>query len=66
MVHQQIEFNTRVVALLEQLSQGRLDDVDRLRTVLLEYMREANRELGELAAEVRSLHTRIEKDLPQD
>ncbi len=66
MIHQQIEFNTRVVALLERLSQGRLDDVDRLRTVLLEYLRESNREADELAAEVRRLRSLVEKDLSQD
>jgi hypothetical protein len=66
MIHQQIQFNTGVVALLERLSQRRRDEADRLRTVLLEYLRESNRELGELAAEVRGLRALIEKDLPQD
>jgi GT2 family glycosyltransferase len=66
MIHQQIEFNTLVVTLLERLSEGRLGDVDRLGTVLLEYVREANRELGELAVEVRSLRALVEKERSQD
>jgi GT2 family glycosyltransferase len=66
MVHQQIEFNTRVVALLERLSEGRLGDVDRLGTVLLEYLREANRELDELAAEVRDQRPPVERNLSRD
>ena len=66
MIHQQIEFNSRVVTLLERLSQGRLGDVDHLATVLLEYLREANRELDELAAEVRGLRAPVEKDLAAD
>ena len=66
MVQQQIEFNTRVVALLQQLGLQRTDDIDRLRTTLLEYLREANRELGELAEEVRRLRALVEKDLARD
>ena len=55
MAHQQTEFNTRVVTLLEQLTK------DRLYAVLSEYLSEDGRELGELARELDQLRTLIEK-----
>jgi GT2 family glycosyltransferase len=66
LIRQQMQFNTGVVGLLDQLSHSRRDEVDRLRTVLLEYLRESNRELAELATEVRRLRALIAKDLSQD
>jgi len=53
MAHQQTEFNTRVVTLLEQLTKGH--------AVLSEYLSEDGRELGELARELDQLRTLIEK-----
>ena len=55
MAHQQTEFNTRVVTLLEQLAKGRLY------AVLSEYLSEDGRELGQLARELDQLRTLIEK-----
>ena len=54
MVHQQVEFNTRVVTLLNQLLRG-------LEAVHAEYLGENGRELGELANEIRRLQTSIER-----
>jgi GT2 family glycosyltransferase len=64
MIQQQIEFNTRVVTLLEQLIQGRLSEFGRLDTILLEYLREAAREIGELAQETRRLRALLEENPP--
>lgn len=49
MVHQQIEFNHRVVAILSQLVRG-------MEAVHSEYLGENGRELAELANEIRRLH----------
>lgn len=53
MLHQQVEFNTRVVAVLNQLVHGQ-------EAVLSEYLGENGRELGELASEIRRLQRLIE------
>ncbi len=60
MAHQQTEFNTRVVNVLEQLAQ------DRRFAVLSEYLSENGRELGTLARELGQLRTLVEKQGPRD
>lgn len=65
MVHQQTEFNALVVALLDEVTQYRLSGLGRLDEVLVEYLREAARELGELAQEVQRLRTLVEEQRPR-
>jgi GT2 family glycosyltransferase len=59
MLHQQVEFNTRVVAVLNQLVNG-------MEGVLSQYLGENGRELGELADEIRRLQTLVERANPTD
>jgi GT2 family glycosyltransferase len=60
MAHQQTEFNTRVVTLLEQLTQARVY------AMLSEYLSEDGRELAELARELDQLRTLVGKKQPHD
>ncbi|UCC77680.1 MAG: hypothetical protein JSW37_04770, partial [Anaerolineales bacterium] len=60
MAHQQTEFNTRVVNVLEQLAQ------DRRFAVLSEYLSENGRELGTLARELGQLRALVEEQGPRD
>ncbi len=64
MIQQQIEFNSRVVTLLEELVQGRLSEFGRFGTIMVEYLSEAAREIGELAQETQRLRALLEKSPP--
>ena len=59
MLHQQVEFNMRVVAMLNHLVRGQ-------QAALAEYLGENGRELGELANEIRRLQALVEKANPTD
>jgi len=57
MIQQQIEFNARVVTMLDTLTH----EQRRLVKVLAEYIGEDGREIAELAQEIRQLNTLLEK-----
>jgi GT2 family glycosyltransferase len=70
-IRQQSEFNAHVVATLEYMEawgreyEGRLYQIEydrqRLGKVMVEYVSESRREIGELAQEIRRLRTLLEK-----
>ena len=55
MLQQQVQFNMRVVTLLQQLTAARSEDEQRWGSVLSEYLTEDGREHSELASELREL-----------
>lgn len=64
-VRQQIEFNTRVVNLLEHALQHERNHRQRQEAVLRECLSEYAREVGELAQQVRYLRDLVQQDVPR-
>lgn len=66
MFQQQVEFNVRVVTLLQKLATAKTQDEQWRDTMLSEYLAEDGREHADLASELRKLRASLREDIPAD